>query len=71
MPAVLAIQPDTPLERPAIQARPASMSIADERTPDLTLDYGRPEPAAKRWWDRARAEVQDRIDGLLEYAGPR
>ncbi len=46
------------------------MSIANERTPDLTLDYGRPEPTAvKRWWDRARAEVQDRIDGVLEFAG--
>jgi hypothetical protein len=47
------------------------MSYANEpsRQPDMTIDYGRPEPTARRWWNHSRADVQDRIDGILEFLG--
>ena len=39
------------------------------RTPDLTLDYGHADSKAKRWWDVSRSEVQERIEGVLEFLG--
>jgi hypothetical protein len=42
---------------------------ATRRSPDLTLEYGHAEPAAARWWNYTRADVQARIDGILEFLG--
>ena len=47
------------------------MSYANDssRQPDITIDYGRAEPTARRWWNSSRADVQARIDGAFEFAG--
>jgi len=39
------------------------------RQPDLTIDYGHAEPTARRWWNYTRADVQARLDGILEFLG--
>lgn len=42
---------------------------SDARRPDVTLDYGQTSPGYHSWWTRARADVQERVDGLLEFLG--
>jgi hypothetical protein len=42
---------------------------SDARSPDVTLDYGQEPPRYRNWWTRARADVQERIDGALEFIG--
>ena len=44
------------------------MSYAD-RQPDMTIEYGHAEPTGRRWWNSTRADVQARLDGILEFAG--
>ncbi len=39
------------------------------RQPDVTIDYGRPDPAGRRAWNHTRADVQLRIDGAIQFLG--
>jgi hypothetical protein len=41
----------------------------ETRRPDVTLDYGHEQPRVQSWWTRARADVQERIDGVIEFLG--
>ena len=46
-----------------------SYTDAAARQPDMTIDYGHSEPAARRWWNVGRADVQARLDGAAEFLG--
>ncbi len=39
------------------------------RQPDMTIDYGHAEPAARRWWNHGRADVQARVEGVFHFLG--
>ena len=42
------------------------------RQPDIKLEYGQQPstfPTFVRWWNRSRAEVQERFDGLYKFIG--
>jgi hypothetical protein len=41
-----------------------------DRRPDVTLEYGRPQSRWRAWWNRGRADVQERLDGFYEFLGP-
>jgi len=34
-----------------------------------TVDYGRPESAASKWWTKVSAFILERVEGLLVFIG--
>ena len=40
------------------------------RRPDVTLEYGQRQSSWRTWWNRGRADVQERIDGFYQFIGP-